>query len=425
MTLTLPTLLLRRPLGWLAALLLGFPTSTIAQEPVPTGDAGSSVYRKVLRSTVWVVSDRGGGKIATGTGSLVDRGRRLVLTNYHVVGNVKTATVYFPAFQNNHVVTEKKFYQDGRGRLGIEAEVVELDKQADLALLRLERLPPDVPSLTLAKESPDPGQSVHSIGNPGRSGALWVYTEGKVRQVYMKKWKAQLEPNNVVTFEARVIETNSATNPGDSGGPLVNDRGELVGVTQGGAVDAQLLSTFIDVSEIRRLLNRRSVLAMRTTTETTADKEKPKDPIKITIARDKPIPSDDAAKFFGSEAWKKAVEASEKLFKDKKTDLVIKTIPMPPMGDEEKVKKMSPSERLSYFREFVLKRIETEKVNGIYILVSKSPGSMYVEITKDARAQYPKDFGKKLQETLLTAFKAGNFDEGLTKAVELVLEARK
>ena len=64
-------------------------------QPAPT-EAGVEVYRKVLRSTVWV--HRPGGQI-TGSGSLVDKGRRLVLTNYHVVGDNKHMTVFFPVFQ--------------------------------------------------------------------------------------------------------------------------------------------------------------------------------------------------------------------------------------------------------------------------------------------------------------------------------------
>src|SRR5213076_2868989 len=107
--------------------------------------------------------------------------------------------------------------------------------------------------------SPDPGQTVHSIGNPGRSDALWVYTPGKVRQVYTKKWRAKLDERTTLHFEARVIETDSPTNPGDSGGPLVNDRAELVGVTQGGATNASLLSTFVDVTEVKRFLASQTV----------------------------------------------------------------------------------------------------------------------------------------------------------------------
>src|SRR6266545_4849938 len=111
-------------------------------EPV---DAGASVYQKVVHSTVWVHSDRGGGRLATGSGTLVDKGRRLVLTNYHVVGDVKSATVFFPVFEGKKAVSERKYYLDRANKLGIPGEVVEIDKEADLALVRVERVPDGVP----------------------------------------------------------------------------------------------------------------------------------------------------------------------------------------------------------------------------------------------------------------------------------------
>ncbi len=402
------------------AALLAAPAFAPAQatpttEPPP--DTGATVYQKVLQSTVWVISDRGAGRSATGSGSLVDRGRRLVLTNYHVVGDVKKATVYFPVYENKKAISDKKYYTERRGKLGIEGEVLELDKQADLALIRLDRVPNGVPELPLAKDSPDPGQSVHSVGNPGRSGALWVYTPGKVRQVYGKRWKAKLDEKTVAAFEVKVVETDSATNPGDSGGPLVNDRGDLVGVTEGGAVDAQLLSTFIDVTEVRKLVNRRSVQTLRTSAD--GDKEPPaKKP-----GREAAVASKDPAKFFGDEAWKKLQPAADRLFKEKKTDFVVETLEAPPK-DADKVKGMSPTERLKYFREVGKERVAAEKVNGVFVLVCKSPGFVWVDVTPDAAALFPKDFGDKLKSTLLTAFKEKKNDEGLTKAIDLVLEAR-
>jgi hypothetical protein len=117
-------------------------------------------------------------------------------------------------------------------------------------------VPPGARVLQLARSSARPGQAVHSIGNPGSSGALWVYTQGSVRAVYHKKWNVRTTAAKPHEFEAEVVETQSPTNPGDSGGPLVNDRGELVGVTQGFAAGAQLLSLFIDISEVRDFLKR-------------------------------------------------------------------------------------------------------------------------------------------------------------------------
>src|ERR1700722_18730414 len=252
----------------LASSIPAFAQSTPAKaDPGPSiVDTGVNVYRNTLRSTVWIHSDRGRGVLATGSGSLVDKGRRLILTNYHVVGDVKKTTVFFPEFgAEKKVIPERKYYRDRIEKLGIPGEVVEIDKEGDLALIRIDRVPDGVPELQLAAASPDLGQSVHSIGNPGKSGALWVYTPGKVRQVYNKKWQAKLDEKTTLHFQAKVIETDSPTNPGDSGGPLVNDKGQLVGITQGGAIDAQSLSIFVDLSEVKKLLNRRSVQALRST----------------------------------------------------------------------------------------------------------------------------------------------------------------
>jgi HEAT repeat protein len=95
------------------------------------------------------------------------------------------------------------------------------------------------------------------VGNPGTSGALWVYAPGVVRQVYHRKWKVRDDMDGSIhDFDADIIETQSPTNHGDSGGPLVNDRGELVGVTQGVVVSqGTQLSLFIDLAEVRRFVD--------------------------------------------------------------------------------------------------------------------------------------------------------------------------
>jgi hypothetical protein len=392
-----------------------------ARADAPPADAGSTVYQKVVRSTAWIHSDRGGGRRATGSGSLVDKGRRLVLTNYHVVGDVKKATVYFPVFDGKKPIPERKYYLD-RPRLGIPGEVVEIDKQADLALVRLDRVPDGVPELPLAAESPDPGQSVHSVGNPGKSGALWVYTPGKVRQVYTKKWKAKLDERTTISFEAKVIETDSPTNPGDSGGPLVNDRGELVGVTQGGALDAQAISIFVDRSEVKRFLNRRAVQALRSDATATAARPK-EEPKKDAPKRDKPLASKDEAKFFGAEEWKKVAPAAEKMFKEKGIDFVVETVPTPPKGDAQKVAAMKVADREKYFKEMAEDRVKELKLHGVYLIVCKKPGTLYLVVSLGAG--FNPNFGDMLKTELLRNFKEKKFDEGLQKLIDMTLTELK
>ncbi|MBN9121111.1 MAG: trypsin-like peptidase domain-containing protein, partial [Planctomycetes bacterium] len=323
------------------------------------------------------------------------------------------ATVFFPLYDGKKVIPERSRY-----KVGIPGEVVEVDRQADLALVRVDRVPEGVPELPLAKESPEPGQSVHSLGNPGKSGALWVYTPGKVRQVYGKKWKAQLDEKTVITFEAKVIETDSPTNPGDSGGPLVNDRGELVGVTQGGAIDAQAISIFVDLSEVKRLLNRRTVQMLRSAAEPKDEpkKEQPK------TAREKPLTSRDDGKFFSEEAFKKVAPAAEKLLKEKSTDFFVETVMTPWKGDADKIKAMKPEDRKKVFHDLAVERAKEVNLKGVYVLVCKNPSFLYVYIPD--RSEFPPGYGTKVETAMLESFKEKKFDEGLQKAIDITLDAK-
>lgn len=400
----------------LAVLFSAFATTDTQAQPGK--DAGAEAYKQVTKSTVWIHSDRGRRGLATGSGSLVDKDARLVLTNFHVVGNNKRVTFFFPAYKDDKPIPEKKYYTERERTLGISGDVIELDRNADLALVRLERVPLGAPELKLANGSADPGQTVHSVGNPGGSGALWVYTPGKVRQVYQKTWKADLE-GRVVTFRAKVVETDSPTNPGDSGGPLVNDKVELVGVTQGGATNAQLISTFVDLSEVKKLLARPEIERLRKKSdERTATKEP------AVPARTGPTVSNDAAKLFSESAWKSFQAASERLHKEKNTDFMIETVATPPKSTVEAVRAMRPNERFTFFQELAASHIKKGQVDGVYILICKSPGFAYVEVTKEAIAAFPEGFRKKLEQAMFKEFNNNKFDDGLKEAVKLVSEAR-
>jgi tetratricopeptide (TPR) repeat protein len=206
------------------------------------------VYRRTLGSTAWIYNP----KIdSSGTGWVVDRARRLLITNQHVVDDATHVEVLFPAYRDGQLISERSYYKD-HGRT-IRGRVMDAVVDRDLALIQLDSLPPDIRELPLAASSPIPGEPVYSIGNPGASGALWVFTSGDVRAVYRKRWSTRIG-NASIWREARVVETSSPTNPGDSGGPVVNTKGEVVGVTEGGNTMARLVSTSIDVADVREFL---------------------------------------------------------------------------------------------------------------------------------------------------------------------------
>jgi len=84
--------------------------------------------------------------------------------------------VNFPTFQDGKPVADKEQYlkaNDADPEKN-QAKVVASSSTKDLAVLQLNSLPEGIQAMPLARESCRPGQLVHSIGNPGSSGALWV-----------------------------------------------------------------------------------------------------------------------------------------------------------------------------------------------------------------------------------------------------------
>jgi S1-C subfamily serine protease len=164
--------------------------------------------------------------------------------------------VNFPAFADGQLVVDRGHYKrlNKTDKDKCKAQVLYWSEANDLAVLKLNAVPEGVLGLPLAREPGRPGQPVHSIGNPGSSGALWVYTSGTVRTApYKKQWQSFGE-GILMKHDAWIIETQSPTNPGDSGGPLVNEAAELLAVAQGVNLGANSINLFIDVREIREFL---------------------------------------------------------------------------------------------------------------------------------------------------------------------------
>jgi HEAT repeat protein len=240
-------------------------------EEKPTGDfalpatAEAEIYPHILKSVAWIVIPMGNNRAYTGTGTLIDRTNRWILTSYHVIapGANHEILVFFPITRGGKPVPEKdRYLKETRRADLIFGKIVAQDRRSDLALIQIPRLPADIEPLAIASASVRQGDSVHTVGNPGASDALWLYTGGKVRQLHHPHWQAHGdEGEGVLNLDADVVDTDSAINPGDSGGPLVNDRGELVGVTHGQHPTARLLSRFIDLPEVTRFVDKYSQTA--------------------------------------------------------------------------------------------------------------------------------------------------------------------
>jgi len=251
-----PGLPVRRPGPGGIIVIPGNPVVPI----VGAGQAKPEVYEKLLKSTAFIV-------IATskytgfGSGALIDRDERLVVTNSHVVGKEPMATLFFPAVDptTKKLITDPNWYKNNRDR-SVQGKVVFKDPKRDLALVQLTHVPAGVPAVPLVAQSAKVAENIHSIGSSGiQDGALWRYTHGAVRQIYEKKMEFEDHFKEKILVHCWMIETNAATNQGDSGGPIVNDRGQLVAIVQG-AVRAdpndqqRMVSYNVDIREIHYAL---------------------------------------------------------------------------------------------------------------------------------------------------------------------------
>jgi S1-C subfamily serine protease len=207
------------------------------------------VYQHVLRSTAWLLNEQ---EESHGSGVLVDLERRLVMTNYHVVGSAREVTVFFSAYDGNgELITDPGVYTENfpvlrEAGIAMVGRVVARWKRKDLAIVQLPQLPVEAQAVPLAAHSVQPGETVHSVGNSGarKQRCLWRYTRGVVRSTY-------LCPEEGIYF----LESDSPINKGDSGGPMVSDRGELVGLVTQYRTDARLVSQAIELREVRSLLD--------------------------------------------------------------------------------------------------------------------------------------------------------------------------
>ncbi len=121
-----------------------------------------------------------------------------------------------------HVVDDASVIEvHWRDGFSTNAQVVSLSRTEDLALLKVEALPPKAVVVPLGNsEVLKPGQPLFAIGAPyGLEHSLSTGVVSALRSTPRKGLVPQ-----------KLIQTDLALNQGNSGGPLFNDKGEVVGI---------------------------------------------------------------------------------------------------------------------------------------------------------------------------------------------------
>jgi serine protease DegQ len=140
-----------------------------------------------------------------GTGVvIVDNGT--ILTNLHVVHGARRIKVIFA---------------DG---LESDADIVGLQPENDLAVLKARKIPDDLIAATMRSTGDlSPGDRVTAVGFPFGIGPS--VSHGVISG--LKREFRSPEGQRILT---NLIQFDAAANPGNSGGPLVTDDGEVVGI---------------------------------------------------------------------------------------------------------------------------------------------------------------------------------------------------
>ena len=216
----------------------------------------AALYQKCVKSCVFIVTPLKKGH-AEGTGTLIDADQRLVLTCFHSVEGSDTVAVQFPVrLKDGELESSKKKYL-ARIEAGqaLNGKVLFRDKARGLALVQLDKVPPDTPALPLARKSVRTGESVINIGNPEKVDSTFSATPGTVRGVGFEDIVVGSGAESLRT-KAKMIAIITALGPGEPCGLVIDRRGYLVAVKESDSngAAAQHANSAIDVTEVRAFL---------------------------------------------------------------------------------------------------------------------------------------------------------------------------
>jgi serine protease Do len=156
----------------------------------------------------------GGERRALGSGFIVD-GRGYIITNNHVVD--KADKIYVKLSSD----------PDDVGDPGRPATVIGVDKDTDIAVIKIDTKEP-LPTIKLGNsDGAQVGDWVLAIGSPFSLSK--TVTAGIISAKNRSIEEAGANGVSQTQFQ-RFIQTDAAINPGNSGGPLVDMAGQVVGM---------------------------------------------------------------------------------------------------------------------------------------------------------------------------------------------------
>ena len=136
-----------------------------------------------------------------------------------------------------------------------------------------------------------------------------------------------------------------------------------------------------------------------------------------------PPPIKDDGKFFSREALDKADKKIKEIYNRFGKDVVVETFPAIPAALEEKYKELG---RKKFFTDWAQARARDLGVNGLYILITKEPSHLQVEVNNKTEIKaFTTDDRDRLVRGLLAKFKEKKFDDGLIEGLDYIEKTMK
>lgn len=204
------------------------------------------IYNKAINSVLWIITpDERSGGVGLGSGVLIDKERRLAVTNAHVTDNAEWVTVFFPwRERDGTLIKNQEYYVNNMWRLesrgyATQGRVIAENVRSDLAIIQLDRLPPIAREIAhdfglQIEASMKRGDKVHILGNPGNR--MWNWTQG-----------------SFVRDRGSWLEMEGDGEGGNSGGPVLNAQGLLIGIIFGGTDET--LAQAVPARDVKTLLD--------------------------------------------------------------------------------------------------------------------------------------------------------------------------
>jgi|GEM_PF-1498373 len=210
-----------------------------------------TIYNQAMPSVVWINTIEGNWR-GKGSGVLIDKKRRLIVTNEHVIRNAESIDVFFPwRDENGKLNKDEDFYFKNREWLENQGyvsrgRVIVQHVRNDIAIIQLAQLSPTASEIKHdfsrnVEDSMEENDKVYILGNPGER--LWNWAEGTFK----------VPRQTCLPSGGACLEMTGDAERGNSGGPILNRQGMLIGILTAGTDETMVVAA--PARNVKTLLN--------------------------------------------------------------------------------------------------------------------------------------------------------------------------